>query len=200
MTQAKRASKKPTWRKLVVYAAALLVAAAADPRPITFAIGCGLVAVALLLRIWAFGHLEKNVVMVTTGPYAYTRNPAYFGSFLALVGVALAAGNPQSTRGLAVWGLSVLLVIGFFAFYFPRKMKREYPRLQALFGEQVDRHAANVPDFWPQLTPWRSGDDRRFSWTRLADNHELAWGLVFALALAAIWFVERWSPLADWLE
>lgn len=200
MTQSKRASKKPTWRKLVVYAAALLVAAAADPRPLSFVIGCCLVAVALILRIWAFGHLEKNVVMVTTGPYAYTRNPAYFGSFLALVGVALAAGNWQSTRGLAVYGLSVLLVIGFFTFYFPRKMQREYPRLKELFGEQLDRHAAHVPDFWPQLRPWRSGDTRRFSLARAADNHELAWGLVFALALAAIWFVERWSPLADWLE
>lgn len=200
MTESKRASKKLTWRKLVVYAAALVVAAAADPRPATFIAGCCLVAIALALRIWAFGHLEKNVLMVTTGPYAYTRNPAYFGSFLALVGMALAAGNPQSPRGLAVWGLALLLVIGFFGFYFPRKMKREYPRLQALFGAQVDRHAANVPDFWPRLTPWRSGDDRRFSWSRVADNHELSWGLVFAAGLAVVWFVERWSPLADWLE
>lgn len=200
MTEAKRASKKPTWRKLAVYAAALLVAAAADPRAPTFIAGCILVAVALALRIWAFGHLEKNVVMVTTGPYAYTRNPAYFGSFLALLGVALAAGNWESPRGRAVWGLALLLVIAFFTFYFPRKMRREYPRLQALFGAQVDRHAANVPDFWPQLRPWRSGDGRRFAWARVADNHELSWGLVFALGLAVIWFVERWSPLADLLE
>lgn len=200
MSGPKRASKKPTWRKVVVYLAAATVVAAADPRLPTFAIGCALAALALALRIWAFGHLEKNVVMVTTGPYAYTRNPAYFGSFILLLGVAVAAGNVESTRGRLVYGLALLLAIGFFGFYLPRKMQREYPRLQALFGAQVERHAANVPDFWPQLRPWRSGDDRRFSWARASENHELPWVPVFAGLLAAIWFVERWSPLANWLE
>lgn len=200
MSGSPRASKKPTWRKLAVYLAALVVVAAADPRPLTFWIGCGLVAVALMLRIWAFGHLEKNVVMVTTGPYAYTRNPAYLGSFLALLGVALAAGNAESGRGLFVWGLSLALAIAFFSFYLPRKMKREYPRLRELFGAQLERHAENVPDFWPRLTPWRSGDSRRFSWHRVFDNHEAEWTPVFAGLLAAIWFVERWSPVAGWFS
>jgi protein-S-isoprenylcysteine O-methyltransferase Ste14 len=200
MSGPKRASKKPTWRRLAVYAAALFTVACADPRPVTFVAGALLAAVAWALRIWAFGHLEKNIVMVTTGPYAYTRNPAYFGSFIALLGIALAAGTWDSTRGLLVWGVAALLVVVFFAFYLPRKMQREYPRLQALFGEQVDRHAAHVPDFWPQPTPWRSGDPRRFAWSRVVENHELVWGLVLAVALAAIWFVERWSPLASLLE
>ncbi len=200
MSGTQRASNKPTWRRIAVYAAALFTVACADPRPATFIAGAVLAALAWALRIWAFGHLEKNIVMVTTGPYAYTRNPAYFGSFIALVGIALAAGTWDSARGLLVWGFAALLVVVFFAFYLPRKMQREYPRLQALFGEQVDRHAAHVPNFWPQPTPWRSGDPRRFSWSRVAENHERAWGLVLAVALAAIWFVERWSPLAGLLE
>lgn len=198
MSGSPRASKKPTWRKVAVYLSALVVVAAADPRPMTFWIGCALVALALMLRIWAFGHLEKNVVMVTSGPYAYTRNPAYLGSFLALLGTALAAGNAESGRGLFVWGLALVLAIVFFTFYLPRKMKREYPRLRALFGAQLERHAENVPDFWPQLRPWRSGDSRRFSWHRVFDNHEIEWTPVFAGLLAAIWYVESWSPVAGW--
>lgn len=200
MSGSKRASKKPTWRKLAVYLAAATVVAAADPRPGPFVAGCVFVALALLLRIWAFGHLEKNVLMVTTGPYAYTRNPAYLGTFLMLLGMALAAGNWESTRGRLVWGIALLLAAAFFSFYLPRKMRREYPRLKELFGEQLDRHAANVPDFWPRLTPWRSGDERRFSWARARENHELPWAVVFGLLLTAIWFVGRWSPLAHWLE
>ncbi len=184
----------------MVYAAAFTTVAASDPRPNTFVAGCALVALALALRIWAFGHLEKNVVMVTTGPYAYTRNPAYLGSFFALLGVALAAGNPESPRGRAVYGLALVLTAAFFFYYMPRKMRREYPRLRELFGEQLDRHASNVPDFWPRLTPWRSGDARRFRWQRVAENHELPWSLVFALLLTAVWFVERWSPLSGLLE
>ena len=48
----------------------------------------------LALRIWTFGHLEKNQHMITTGPYAHSRNPAYLGSFLIVCGFGLAAGTP----------------------------------------------------------------------------------------------------------
>jgi protein-S-isoprenylcysteine O-methyltransferase Ste14 len=188
-------SKLPSPRQLGVYVSALALALLADPRPLTFAVGCGFVALAWALRIWAFGHLDKNQHMVTTGPYAYTRNPAYLGSFLAMIGVALAAGNAETVRGRAVWGLSALLVVLFFAVYLPRKFAREYPRLRKLFGDALDRHAAHVPNFWPQLRPWRSGDPRSFSWRRVTDNREWPWGVVLALLLAAIWFVHAWSPI-----
>ena len=187
--------KLPSTRQVGVYLSALLLVALADPRPVTFLAGSALVALAWALRIWAFGHLDKNQHMVTTGPYAYTRNPAYLGSFLALLGVALAAGNAQTLRGRLVWGLALLLTVVFFAFYLPRKFAREYGRLRRIFGAELERHAAHVPDFVPRLTPWRSGDPRRFSWRRVTDNHEWPWGLVLALLLAAIWFVHAWSPL-----
>ena len=146
--------------------------------------------------MWAFGHLEKNELMVTTGPYAHTRNPAYLGSFLALVGVSLAAGNAENVQGRLVWGLAALLALAFFLFYLPRKFGREYRRLRRLFGdEQVDRHAENVPDFFPRLRPWRSGDLRSFSAQRVGENHEWAWGLVLALVLVLVWTAPVWSPL-----
>lgn len=190
------ASKRFTWRKGAVFLSAVVLLALADPRPATFVAGCGLVLLAWLLRIWAFGHLEKNEVMVTTGPYAHTRNPAYLGSFLALVGVSLGAGNAATVQGRLVWGLAALLALVFFLFYLPRKFRREYRRLRRLFGdEQVDRHAANVPDFLPRLTPWRSGDDRRFSWRRVAENHEWPWGAVLALVMVLVWTAPLWSPL-----
>jgi protein-S-isoprenylcysteine O-methyltransferase Ste14 len=188
-------SSLPSPRQLGVYLSALALALLADPRPATFAAGCAVVAVAWLLRIWAFGHLDKNQHMVTTGPYAYTRNPAYLGSFLALVGVALAAGNAETTRGRAVWGIAAVLAIAFFAFYLPRKFAREYTRLRKKFGEELDRHAANVPNFFPRLTPWRSGDARRFSWARVTSNHEWPWGVILTVLLALIWFAHKWSPI-----
>ncbi|HJM40029.1 MAG TPA: methyltransferase [Planctomycetota bacterium] len=194
------ASKKPTLRKIAVYIFGLTLVSLADPRPETFLIGSVFVLLAWLLRIWAFGHLEKNQLMVTTGPYAHTRNPAYLGSFLALLGVALAAGNLETQQGSWVWGFSLFLIFVFFVFYMPRKFRKEYGRLQKIFGEQVDRHAENVPDFWPQLRPWRSGDDRRFSWKLVGENHEWPWGLVLALAMFAVWTAPSWSPLRDFFE
>jgi len=188
-------SKLPSPRQVLVYLAAILLVLLADPRPATFAAGCALVAVAWVLRIWAFGHLDKNQHMVTTGPYAYTRNPAYLGSFLAMAGVALAAGNAESGRGRLVWGFAIALAIVFFAYYLPRKFAREYGRLQRLFGADLERHAAHVPDFWPQRKPWRSGDTRRFSWRRVTDNNEWPWGVVLGGLMVAIWFAHAWSPL-----
>src|SRR5262245_14167723 len=185
----------PSVRQLGVYLAGLLLVLFADPRPATFVAGCLITALAWGLRIWAFGHLDKNQHMVTTGPYAYTRNPAYLGSFLAMVGVALAAGNAETMRGRFVWGLSAALVLAFFTLYLPRKFAREYGRLRRLFGADLDRHAANVPSFWPRLVPWRSGDPRRFSWQRISSNHEWPWGVILTVLLAAIWFAHMWSPV-----
>jgi len=187
--------KLPSLRQLGVYLAGLLLVIFADPRPATFIAGCLITSLAWALRIWAFGHLDKNQHMVTTGPYAFTRNPAYLGSFLAMFGIALAAGNGETTRGRIVWALALLFVIAFFTLYLPRKFAREYGRLRRLFGPDLDRHAANVPNFWPRLSPWRSGDLRRFSWARVSANHEWPWGVILTVLLATIWFVQSWSPM-----
>ncbi len=187
-------SAGPSWRQLSLYALCALLISLSDPRPRTFAIGCAIAAIAWALRIWSFGHLEKNQMLVTTGPYAHCRNPAYLGSFLALLGVGLAAGNGETTQGRVVWGFVAFLVLIFFLVYMPRKKRKEYTRLERLFGEPATVYADNVPHFFPRLTPWHSGDDKRFSWALVTDNREWPWGVVLAGVLTAIWFVDRWSP------
>ena len=151
-------------------------------------------AFAWALRIWSFGHLDKNLHMTTTGPYAYTRNPAYLGSFVALLGVGLAAGNPSTSRGQVVWFFLFFLALIFVFEYLPRKFQREYPRLRKIFGEDLDRHARHVPDFLPRLRPWRSGDPRKFSWSRVTKNHEWPWGVILGLVLIGIATAHKWSP------
>ena len=142
--------------------------------------------------------------LIVTGDVTFSGEPPEFDraadllrpfAAAGLVGVALAAGNAESTRGRLVWGLALLLAIVFFAVYLPRKFAREYPRLRRLFGEDLDRHAEHVPNFWPRLSTWRSGDTRCFSFQRVTANREWPWGLVLAGVLAAIWFAHAWSPL-----
>jgi protein-S-isoprenylcysteine O-methyltransferase Ste14 len=194
MTESEQGSALPTWRQLALYFLCLGLVSLADPRQPTFIVGCVLVTVAWCLRIWAFGHLEKNQLLVTTGPYAHSRNPAYLGSFTALIGVIVASGNLESQQGRAVWGFGALLVVVFFAIYMPRKKRKEYTRLERLFGEPARVYAANVPHFLPRLSAWKSGDDRRFSWALVTSNREWPWGVVLAGVLLAVWTVASWSP------
>jgi len=49
-----------------------------------------LAALGALLRLWASGHIDKGRALATEGPYAFTRNPLYLGSFLMALGVLLA--------------------------------------------------------------------------------------------------------------
>src|SRR5579872_4849342 len=55
--------------------------------------GGAVAAMGLAIRAWAAGHLVKNQNLATHGPYAYTRNPLYFGSALMAAGFVLAGGS-----------------------------------------------------------------------------------------------------------
>ena len=80
-------------------------------RPTTGSLLLGLpvAIVGLLIRGWAAGHIVKNEQLATTGPYAHTRNPLYFGSFLLAAGFALAAH----------WSLLLVVIALFVLVYGP---------------------------------------------------------------------------------
>ncbi|HZD05008.1 MAG TPA: methyltransferase, partial [Longimicrobiales bacterium] len=65
----------------------------ARPTPALLATGAGLAAVGLAVRAWAAGFIHKERELTTAGPYAYTRNPLYLGSFLVGIGVTVAGGR-----------------------------------------------------------------------------------------------------------
>lgn len=181
-------ARRITGRVMLVYAATLFLLVLAAPWAPTFVIGSLIVAAGLTLRIWSFGHLRKNQSLITTGPYAHTRNPAYLGSVIVMSGLFLAAGNPRTNTGIVLWILGLVGLYIFFTRYMPRKYRREYGKLQAIFGEELDRHAAHVPNFFPRITPWRSGDAQRFSWACVRANHEWIWPAASVLALMIMWF------------
>jgi len=61
-----------------------------------FVIACSLVGIAgFFIRVWGSGYLGASIVhakeihseeLITSGPYAYMRNPLYFGTILMMVG------------------------------------------------------------------------------------------------------------------
>jgi protein-S-isoprenylcysteine O-methyltransferase Ste14 len=128
------------WRVPLGFACGAVFLIVAKPRPLTLAIGGGVALIGLALRAWASGHVRKNDVLAVSGPYAYTRNPLYLGSFIIGLGFTIAAGR---------WILGVVFAVFFFFIYVP-VMRVESETLSQLFGERYMQYARAVPLFLPR--------------------------------------------------
>ena len=117
----------------------------ARPTALTLVVGGSIALAGLLVRGWAAGHIVKNDRLATTGPYAHTRNPLYFGSFLIAAGFAIAAH----------WSL-LLFVIAFFVLIYGPTIRDERIGIRARFPDAYDEWERNVPAFLPRPTPWRA--------------------------------------------
>jgi len=157
----------------------------ARPTALTLAAGGAIALVGVLIRAWASGHISKNERLATSGPYAHTRNPLYFGSFLIAAGFAIAAH----------WGL-LLLVVAFFALIYAPTMERERANIAGRFPGEYETYAANVPTFVPRPTAWKaaagprpSDDDGSFSTGLYMKHGEWKAGLTYALVM--VWLIWR---------
>jgi protein-S-isoprenylcysteine O-methyltransferase Ste14 len=153
----------------------------ARPTPGSLLLGGVIALVGVLIRAWAAGHIVKNDRLATTGPYAHTRNPLYFGSFLIAAGFGIAAH----------WSM-LLLVIVFFALVYGPTIRKEREHVRSRFPEAYDEYARNVPAFVPRPLPWRSGEARHaepFSFALYMRHREWQAGLVFVLVI--LWLALR---------
>jgi len=154
----------------------------AVPEPLPLAVGASIALIGVLLRGWASGHIRKNEQLAISGPYAYTRNPLYFGSFLIAAGFAI-AGH---------WSL-LLLVIAFFVLVYAPKIEAERLNILSRFPDDYPDYAAKVPVFFPRRGAWASGpaSDEPFSFDLYMKHGEWKAGLVYVAAVA--WLAYRAS-------
>lgn len=78
--------------------------------------------------------------LVTTGPYALTRNPMYSGHLVFLTGLTLLTRSPAAlavTAGLVHW--------------FDERARTDHRRLAGMFGQPYEEYAARVPRWLPGL-------------------------------------------------
>jgi protein-S-isoprenylcysteine O-methyltransferase Ste14 len=151
----------------------------ARPSALTLAVGGAIAFVGVLIRAWASGHISKNRKLAVTGPYAHTRNPLYFGSFLIGAGFAVAAH----------WAL-LLLVIAFWALVYAPTMEREKANISERFPDAYARYSANVPAFVPRVTPWKDEgpDDGSFDAGLYMKHGEWKAGITYLLVMAWLAF------------
>ena len=133
------------------------------------------------MRVWAAGHLRKNVELTTSGPYRYTRNPLYLGRLLILTGVAIMCRLPYHLH----WFILGVGYVVFFAYYFPRKERVEPARLLRTHGEPYERYFEAVPALFPRMTPWPGGSTMGWSSDRMFANRE-QWMVIGVIALTLV--------------
>src|SRR6202034_470913 len=157
--------------RLRVTAGFIMVAAFAwfsHPDAASLAIGLPLSLCGIALRAWAAGHLEKDRLLATSGPYSFTRNPLYLGTLITALGLAAAA------RGV---GLAVLFAVLFALVYLPAIELEEQHLTEILAG--YTEFAARVPLLIPRW-PAQFGPDR-FSAALYRKNREyqalLGWSI-----------------------
>src|SRR5918911_4884451 len=168
------------WRVPLGFLCAAVFLFLARPTPRALLIGASVSLLGLALRAWAAGHIRKNAELATSGPYAYTRNPLYLGSFLLGLGFTIAAGRP--ILGL----LFVAIILGI---YLP-VMRVEAATLSRLFGEDYTRYEQAVPLFFPRLLPYRDAKTGRAKFDAglylRYREYQAAIGLVIAWAMLAL--------------
>jgi protein-S-isoprenylcysteine O-methyltransferase Ste14 len=175
------------WRVRLGYPLAAVVLWLARPSPRSILAGAAVGVIGLWIRARAAGHLRKQEILTVAGPYAYTRNPLYLGSFILLIGAAIAARS---------WP-SALILLCYFALFYSFVMRREEGELLQHHGEAFRDYARTVPLFLPRLTPAKSSSASRaaFSFPQYKKNREYRAAIGFLLLLLIFLVIWRLRPL-----
>ena len=142
----------------------------------------GLIAMAGLgIRTLASGHVQKNEQLTMSGPYAYVRNPLYFGSVILAAGLAVAGRN--------LW-IAVCLVVMFLTIYLP-VIWAEESFLRNRFPEYLD-YSCHVPRLIPRFRAFGNAHGS-FSWDLYRKHREYNAVLGTAAIIALLVLKLVWS-------
>jgi hypothetical protein len=166
--------RRERFRQFVGIAYAFLLAAVGRPLQPWFWPGVTLVVLGMVVRMWASGHVKKDKLLATTGPYAFVRHPLYVGNMLIAVGFCAASA--------LWWSLPAWIVISLL--FYPPAIRQEDEKLHRLFGEPWTEWRARTMALVPRLTPYAPGT--RGSWSfrqSLVQNGEPIYVVVFCALL-----------------
>lgn len=182
------------YRGMLLAIPALILVILGKPAPLWIAIGFPLACLGEVLRCWAVGYSGVTTradtvtapALVSSGPYAYVRNPLYVGNFITALGFALAftGGNQMPMRaGLIAAALGTMLAV--YAVIIPH----EEAYLRSTFGRAFDEYVARVPALIPRLGKPLPAELRRGTYERSviaeAESRTL---MMFAAMLSALIF------------
>ncbi len=160
------------WRVPLGFALGIAYLLFSQPTGRLLLLGGTVALLGLALRAFAAGCLDKNSALAVGGPYAYTRNPLYLGSFIMGLGFSI------SCRSWILGGV----FLAFFLLIYSLVMRREEDFLRQQFGETFVRYAARVPVFFPTLRALPAPEGA-FRWERYRKNREYEAALGYVAGL-----------------
>lgn len=168
----------------------------ANPILVSFLGGGVLIVIGEFVRIWgvAIAGSETRTTgsvggtyLITSGPFAYVRNPLYVGNMLIYTGVGVLS------NALFPW-LTIIALIFFFIQY-TLIVTLEEEHLASVFGEDFKNYIAAVPRFIPRLTPYEGGKNIQpeLNWLRgIQSEHRTLQAIGLAVAVVAVRWI-AWS-------
>lgn len=139
-----------------------------------FVIGTVLVVIGEAVRLWASGHVKKNRILATDGPYGLVRHPLYVGNILVLLGFCVAS---------SLWWSYVLMVFLLW-FYYPPAIAYEDNKLHGIFGEQWENWSRDIHALIPSFKSKSAASSSEWSFKQsLMQNGEPIIALYLAIFL-----------------
>ena len=129
----------------------------ADPTVLSLIVGFGIMSIGEMIRFWgvSIAGAETRTTgavggtfLITTGPFAYVRNPLYVGNMLMYAGIGI------MSMALFPWLLLVAIVWFYIQYYLIVTKEEEY--LTERFGEEYTEYRRHVGRFLPRLKPYVS--------------------------------------------
>jgi protein-S-isoprenylcysteine O-methyltransferase Ste14 len=128
-------------------------------RPTVWSIIAGIVLMTLgeTLRFWGVSIVGAETrttgtvggtYLITSGPFAFVRNPLYLGNMMLYAGVGV------MSMALFPWLIAVAVLWFYIQYWLIVTREEEY--LASTFGDAYGEYLNNVPRFFPRLTPYRS--------------------------------------------
>lgn len=179
------------WRVKLGHIFTLFLLFFASPDTLSLLAGGAVALAGEAFRVYSAGCIDKNQALARTGPYRWTRNPLYFGSFLLFSGFSVASGN------------YVIIAVFLPAFYlvYGATISVEEKFLRGKFGADFEVFAVETPRFFPAFSFSRKGGGG-FRWSQVKLNHEYegAAGFVVVFGLLCAEYFLKFHPYRFVLE
>lgn len=148
--------------------------------PVFHLVGWFLVSLGVLGRVWSSSYISghKTVSLQQEGPYSICRNPLYFFSFMAGLGITLLTG---------MLSMSLTFAVAFLTYY-RSVILGEEARLTQQHGEDFAEFCRQVPRFWPSFSKYR--EPKEYSVAAASFRKELGDVSLFIAAGGLIEFVD----------